>query len=260
MEQTPIEYEYSGIKFKLYRYYPRIADWYEPETCRWIVDNARKGWTVIDVGANVGAISILAGLAMGGGRLYAIEANKEAADMCQFNLDRNGLGGRAEVWRFAAGNVDDSKEDRVLWLAGTNKRSRDTMKRACWDMRTLDTFCASLERLDLIKIDVDGWDYEVLVGATETVERWQPFILVEINYALHRRGNTLLDVIEWLESTGYILCDVLDERNWVLSHRSRCDEINVGQALPPMVGRINRILNALLTVRGMASWRSGPAC
>lgn len=59
----------------------------------------------------------------------------------------------------------------------------------------IDGFC--LERLDLLKVDVEGMELDVLDGATETVDRLHPIIVAEFAKAGKDKLRT------WLEAAGY---------------------------------------------------------
>ena len=50
-------------------------------------------------------------------------------------------------------------------------------------MSTFDAFVKahSVERIDFIKIDVEGFEIDVLRGARETIERLKPSLLIEFN-------------------------------------------------------------------------------
>lgn len=66
-------------------------------------------------------------------------------------------------------------------------------------VRTLDSF--EFERVDAIKIDVEGAELDVLRGATATLERAHPLLLVEIEQRYH--AGSIAAVFAWLENLGY---------------------------------------------------------
>jgi FkbM family methyltransferase len=71
---------------------------------------------------------------------------------------------------------------------------------------TLDEFCQRehLERLDFIKIDVEGAEKQVFQGALKTIGRFKPAILVEIeDRHLKRFGYKSQDIVEDLTKRGY---------------------------------------------------------
>jgi hypothetical protein len=81
----------------------------------------------------------------------------------------------------------------------------------------LDDYVAEqgLQRLDCLKIDVDSFDFEVLQGAVETLQRFDPFVICELNHALARRGTTNVAALEWMCEQGYQETLVLDHDNFV---------------------------------------------
>lgn len=74
--------------------------------------------------------------------------------------------------------------------------------------RRLDEF--DLENVDLIKIDVEGWELEVLKGARETIKRCQPVLMIEFTQGggrEHKSMNTydVNDYHNLIEELGYQL-------------------------------------------------------
>jgi hypothetical protein len=76
---------------------------------------------------------------------------------------------------------------------------------AC-DVLTLDEFVDSrqMSSVDLVKMDVEGGEYDVLSGATHVLNAFHPAIYLEINpSALSAAGATPLDVFRLLTEHGY---------------------------------------------------------
>lgn len=65
---------------------------------------------------------------------------------------------------------------------------------------TLDAF--ELEQVDYIKIDVEGFEKKVLIGAADTIARCRPIIVIEQNDA-HLPGEDRYAAKTWLEAHGY---------------------------------------------------------
>ncbi|GAA0216597.1 FkbM family methyltransferase [Saccharothrix mutabilis subsp. mutabilis] len=71
---------------------------------------------------------------------------------------------------------------------------------------TLDRFVAAngIERLDFVKADVEGAELRVLQGGTETIEKFRPKLLLEIEERhVERFGYRAEDVADWLAERGY---------------------------------------------------------
>ena len=131
----------------------------ELQTRRWFVENVRPDWVVFDVGANVGVYSVLAGQLASDGRVFAFEPTSTSEMLAQ-NLSANGFEGVTVVWR-AMSNVTGQRRDKIYRIWGQAPDEGD------FDFVTLDDFCEteSLERIDPIKIDVDGFELESILGA-----------------------------------------------------------------------------------------------
>lgn len=72
---------------------------------------------------------------------------------------------------------------------------------------SIDDFVGAeqLNRLDLLKIDVEGFDVDVLAGATESIKRFRPIILFEycLGSALKNKHDLFDDIYASLLSLGY---------------------------------------------------------
>lgn len=85
-----------------------------------------------------------------------------------------------------------------------------------YPIKPLDSF--PFEVIDLLKIDVEGYEYNVLCGAEQTLLRCKPFIVMEM---FTGRTKAQLDnrmkCLDFLKSLGYSVIDVRSE-DWYLSH------------------------------------------
>lgn len=109
----------------------------------------RTGGTVIDVGANIGDMTLPLSLAVGdAGRIYAIESHPENFNVLGANLALNGIRNTMPINAFvaASGNVDTGS---ATW--GTHAYVSDR-----WATQFLALDDIGMEDCGLIKIDVDG--------------------------------------------------------------------------------------------------------
>jgi FkbM family methyltransferase len=162
------------------------------------------GKTVIDAGANIGMFSLYA-LALGAKKIYAFEAVAETFEFFKRNLALNGspkaikavcsaLGaknGKAEI-RFSdrgeGSSTIDCGEDSIG--QDINFPFRRTVKVA-----PLDGLVKG--RVDLIKIDVEGYEKNVLLGAERLIKKYKPVLSLS---AYHRPSDrkTLPEIVRGL--------------------------------------------------------------
>ena len=204
---------------QLVAYYPQFLDYYpncELETKQWFVQNMRDDWITFDCGANIGYYSILFSCLSPTGHVFAFEPTVTSS-MLLTNLQYHGVR-NVEVVRLALGSKSGLREDRIFKIWGTQP------ERAVYEFVTIDDFVRKhgITRLDCIKIDTDSYDFEVLQGARQTIASLNPFIMVELNYALAERNQTVAQALGWLLEVGYTTCTVFDGENFLLKRGFRC--------------------------------------
>lgn len=127
----------------------------------------------VDIGANCGIWTRV--MARCFERITCFEPNPECHEAFMLNQDPNGSC-QIELCRDALGN-----EERIITL-NTNLTSTgftrvDNSGNLVVEQRTLDSY--GLTEVDFIKIDVEGWEHNVIKGATETIYRCHPTIIIE---------------------------------------------------------------------------------
>lgn len=187
-------------------YYPNC----EMETKAWFVAQAQPDWVYLDCGANIGYYSILFSQLSPNGWVHAIEPTK-TADMLEKNLAHHRVA-NTTVHRVAVGQQSGRREDRIFRIWGQPAELQP------YEFTTVDDLVVGLklDRLDCLKIDVDSFDFDVLMGAKETLARFDPWLVVELNHALAQRGQSNLAALAWLAAQGYEQALVLEHENFVM--------------------------------------------
>jgi FkbM family methyltransferase len=152
---------------------------WNPDEYRAFRSVVRPGMTALDIGANVGAYSLLLGQWVGpAGAVYAFEPAPRVFDGLVRHIELNHLAGVVHPVRAAVGRTSATAS---LVVAGTHGESRlagasDTgMPTIDVAVTTIDEFCAQ-HRITpaFIKVDVEGAELDVLRGARATILRSLP--------------------------------------------------------------------------------------
>src|SRR5215813_11728437 len=132
----------------------------------------RQGSTVIDVGANIGDLTVPLAREVGeGGRVYAIESHPEVFNVLCANLALNGLDNVKPINAFVAAS-DKVDTGSKFW----GKFAYVGQK---WATEFISLDSLDLPGCDLIKIDVDGKELEVLRSGEMQIEKYRPILYFE---------------------------------------------------------------------------------
>lgn len=130
--------------------------------------------SVVDVGAAVGdtVLLLLERCTADVERFYCVEPDLEFYDYLTHNL-----GDRADVELFCTmlSDADDHERDVVRIHSGTASPQGERTRQAA----RLDAVLAHAPRIDVLKIDTDGFDGRVLSGSTGLLSRHQPSVIFE---------------------------------------------------------------------------------
>jgi FkbM family methyltransferase len=147
----------------------------------------KKEMVAIDVGANLGEYTMFMAKRLTEGRVLSFEPMELIRRQLEENVELNHFD-RVAIFDFGLSNkkqrlqlheVEDGNEGLGTLFLG-DKKSKGSIEIALESLdEKWDSF--QLQRLDLIKIDVEGSELFVLQGAKKTIAKFRPLILVEIS-------------------------------------------------------------------------------
>lgn len=167
----------------------------------------KEGDIVLDAGANIGCYSYAFLEKIGEkGFLYAFEPANESFECLEYNL-----GKRENV---ALINKALSYKDGYCKVI---RPSNNVGMNFCEEVKNADAIKVTtidslgLNKLDFIKLDVEGDELNVLIGGYNTITKFKPNMYIEINeHTLKRKELTKLDIFGWLDKNGYTYKNIYD--------------------------------------------------
>lgn len=183
--------------------------WAEYELMANIVKILKPDSIYFDIGANIGDTTIIAA-AHTSKKIYAFEPSPVAYPRLLENIRLNNLQDQIiserKVLSEKVGKIEfsETKTSETSHIGvEKNEVGGKTIK---IDSTTLDLYCAKMgvKRIDLIKIDVEGAEMLVLLGATHLLEKKMiKCLLIELNSASSMYGYKNSDVVTMLKKYGY---------------------------------------------------------
>ncbi|HEJ2468562.1 TPA: FkbM family methyltransferase [Vibrio cholerae] len=159
-----------------------------------------KGDTVIDVGAYLGTHALAFSDFVGNGEVIAFEARKNIFDILEQNTNardnirivNSALGKRYEKMDVESYSLSENENFGSFSLEVSNNPSQyQTVI-----INRLDSF--GISSVDFIKIDVEGMEYDVLLGAERTISANRPHIFLEINSV-----DQAVSIFSWANENNY---------------------------------------------------------
>ena len=202
---------------------------HEPHVAAVLRERLRKGDVVLDIGANIGNFTMLAASLVGhGGRVIAVEPIARNRQVIRRALQANSFD-HVEIIAAAASDRAGTIQLRThpeTSNSATLSASGDRLRESRGTSNTVPTLIlddrfAGLDRLDLLKIDIEGMEPFALRGLERTINRFRPTLLSEFHpWAIERAtGTAAVDYLHWLRQF-YPAITVLHGDG----RRTRCDQ------------------------------------
>lgn len=229
----------EGIDFSIY-----LLGAFEPDTVRFYKSLIKPGDVVLDIGANIGAHTLHFARAVGkAGRVFAFEPTNYAFRKLSANLalnpELNAVTAARQILLTDTANPEvpagiysswPLEPEEGLHAEHLGKLQSTQGARS----RTLDEVVSelALEKIDFIKLDVDGHELVVLRGGRETLKRFRPPILIELCPCVcAEHHHSFADLIGTLTGLGY--------RFWSFKGAALPSDADSLEAIIPRNGGIN---------------------
>jgi FkbM family methyltransferase len=229
----PQNYQYPKYSIRKVK---RDEIWYEldlSEYMEWViyyglnVENrsdlyclVKRDMVLFDVGSNIGETLLnFAKLTGDNGKVYGFEPVPYSFNKCSNNILLNRFN-NVSVSQIALSN----KEETLFFHEANNNNSggvfmnkNNTPGSYKVEGITLDAYVEriGITHLDLIKVDVEGFETNVLKGASETCRKFRPNLFVEVDdINLKNQGSSASELIALITSYGYQISKIESLVSW----------------------------------------------
>jgi len=190
-----------------------IAGCYEPNETAFVNCSLKPGMVFVDAGANDGLYTLLASRLVGpSGQVWAFEPSEREFMRLQQNLSLNKIS-NVRPLRVALADVNGETELAVAEdeHAGQNTLGSfscaiQSLRKETVSMRRLDDLFSEerLNRLDLIKVDIEGAETRLISGAFKLLRNLRPVVLFEASEtALQNTGSSSTQLLDLFRKLGY---------------------------------------------------------
>ena len=183
---------------------------YEPLNSNWLAARfgAADQGLFVDVGANFGWYSLLSARIAPNATVIALEPSRENFSLLMQNIDNNRFANIIAINKGAG--ADSSKASLYVHEQGNPgahsiRKPVAGLSEEVISLEPLDILLAPYDgQVHLLKIDVEGYEIETLMGATETLKRTNCILLEYSPGFLRECGHDPMQLQELLQLNGFI--------------------------------------------------------
>lgn len=183
-------YEFQG--FKSYTL-PDMGSFYKNYGFGYIKKTANK--IAFDLGAYCGETSFLMNKMLGLERIYAFEPDLKNFKILKQNLELNDIKNVIPI--NSAAGITNGRSHILLAETGSKLISNKTNVVTKTNVVRLDSFVKDngITNVDLVKMDIEGAEFDALKGAVKTLKKYKPNLII----AIYHKGQHLFEIPGWLK-------------------------------------------------------------
>jgi FkbM family methyltransferase len=220
---------------------------------------AGRSRNIVDIGANNGWVlmNLSTIVSANKGMVYGFEPHPDSYERCMRNIASSGIS-NCQVYNLGCGIEDEEKVMTPVNKSnsGQNKIIDTKTGSAVPDsitvkVTTLDAQLKNVEKIDLIKIDVEGFELNVLKGAKRILTEDRPVLFMEVDDKLLRSNHvTPKELLSYLEDLyGYSFIHATSgEKVLVTDDFTGCHFDVICYLNQPDIGHVNSISKKKKTI------------
>lgn len=206
----------SGVSIRLpFRFRNYYQADYEIEHILFFKQHIKPNSIILDIGAQLGLMSkVFYDLAGASGKVFAFEPAPFTCQVLQKTIEMNMMGHVVVPVQKA---VSGKKGSTTFYISKmqldpansmVNYKRKHTFESIEVSMTSVDDFVneQGLPRVDFIKIDAEGAEYQVLQGAEKTIQKHRPVIHLALHPdALQNFGSSMSEILKFIVTNHYDL-------------------------------------------------------
>lgn len=165
----------------------------------------KKGMTILDCGANIGNHSIYFAKICDAKKVISFEAVSSTYDILKRNIELNDLSDIVEIRNVALGDGDRNVS---MDISRDNLGGSHVVENSSGNTRMVTLDESVNERVDFMKVDVEGYEYNLLKGAGRILKESRPSMMIEIKKENYSKVDSLLKrygyIGNWQSGEDYI--------------------------------------------------------
>lgn len=172
-------------------------------------------FVILDIGANIGNHSLYWSKKRNVSRIYSFEPIRDTFAILKKNIELNDLIGTVRPMNIGLSDEKTMGKIKVFRYSDVGGTSIKKDISGSIQLECLDNIEIKENRVDFVKIDVEGHELNLLNGAKQTLQKHKPYIFIESFPANYKEVNKIL--INW----GYILKKTFADHNYLYVHKDR---------------------------------------
>jgi FkbM family methyltransferase len=206
---------------------------WQPRVWQSIADGLSAGAVFLDVGAHIGYDTLKGSVKVGqAGTVIAFEPNPRTLEQLRANIAASHASNvivepiactdSEQMLTLYDSTPEGNSGASSLSLANADELKRGSLPSYSVQGRPIDHVITELhvQRVDEIKVDVEGAEFLVLRGLRETLERYHPRVVVEVlRSQLASMNASPEDLIAFMKDLGYAPPKPVDESDWEWTFR-----------------------------------------